>query len=144
MLASQPVVSYHTQRDSTRRRATTLMLYRPSARFDSDLAARSVYVSNLTTVKTPETALGNNNSAQTSTQKFLDLGRSSLSIPSGRARGRFRTEQPGGGACQLLGSRPRQPKLARTRQTETRTWLLGHSFARFVRPLWSQGTARPE
>jgi len=59
------------------------MLYRPSARFDSDLAAWSVYVSNHTTVKTPETALGNNNSAQTRTQKFLDLGRSPLSTLSG-------------------------------------------------------------
>jgi len=101
-LASHPVVSNHTQRNSTRRRATTLMLYRPSARFDSDLAAWSVYVSNLTTVKTPETALGNNNSAQTSTQKFSDLGRSPLSTPSGRAQALFEKNSPEVGRASSL------------------------------------------
>jgi len=101
-LASHPVVSYHTQRDSTRRRATTLMLYRPSARFDSDLGAWSVYVSSLTTVKTPETALGNNNSAQTSTQMFWDLGRSPLSTPSGRAQALFGQNSPKAGRASSL------------------------------------------
>jgi len=78
------------------------MLYRPSARFDSDLDAWSVYVSSLTTVKTPETALGNNNSAQTSTQKFWDLGRSPLSTPSGRAQALFGQNSPKAGRASSL------------------------------------------